>query len=301
MTIFVAFAGLIALFAAPTGAAPPPPAPASAPVTGARGAAPGVAVTVFASGLSGPQGLEADGKDAVLVVENGAGRVARLDRRTGKSLGVFAQGLKTPAFAFRLGETLYVGEREANTVAAIDAKGSLTRLEGTVVDPLGLAVHPKAPRNLFVVSHRQSIVHQFASASFDVGTVSSTLVLQPFPFLSPAEGAKYGWRDLAFAADGTLYVADELSGAVLRKRPGGTLEPWATRLSSPSGLAAGPGNTLLVTEEGNGRLTRIDAKGKRTVLAEGLGKAREVLVLDPTTLLVSDRGGGVVYKVTLAR
>jgi len=32
-----------------------------------------------------------------------------------------------------------------------------------------------------------------------------------------------------------------------------------------------------------------------------LGKAREVLVLDPTTLLVSDRGGGVVYKVTLAR
>jgi glucose/arabinose dehydrogenase len=80
------------------------------------------------------------------------------------------------------------------------------------------------------------------------------------------------------------------------------LEPWASGLSSPSGLAEGPRGALYVTEEGSGgRVSRLDKDGKATVLATGLGKAREVILLDPFTLLVSDRAGGAIYQIALPR
>jgi hypothetical protein len=56
-----------------------------------------------------------------------------------------------------------------------------------------------------------------------------------------------------------------------------------------------------VTEEGGGRLSRIEPDGKVVVLAEGLGMARDALFLDERTVLVSDRSGGAVWEVTLPR
>lgn len=278
------------------------PAPAAAPPIAETpkpaGVAPGVSVSVWATGLHGPQGLAFDDVATVYVVENGANRVARFDKN-GKALGVLAEGLKAPAFALVAGNALFVGERDGNAVARIDtASGAVRRLAGQIVDPLGLCVHPNAPRNLFVVSHRQSVVHQFAYAP--LGT-DGVLRLLPAAFVSAAPGAKYGWRDLCIGADGTLYVTDELTGGVLRRRPGQDGGPWVKGLSSPSGLAEGPRGVLYVTEEGNGgRLSRLDPEtGTLTLLASGLGKAREVIFLEPTTLLVSDRGGGTIYKITL--
>lgn len=252
----------------------------------------GATVEKWAEGLAGPQGLAVDRSGQVLVVENGSGRVTRF-ARDGKKVGVVAEGLKAPSWALFLNGALYVAERKGNSVARIADKGAVTRLNGEVIDPLGLAGHPNRRGGLLALSHRQSVVRQFAPGA------GGELVLQSEPFVSPVSGAQYGWRDVAVAADGTVYVTDELKNVVLRRSPGGALTEWATGLSSPSGLALTARGDVYVTEEGNGRLSRLTPEGKAEIVAEGLGSAREAIFLDSRTLLVSDRAGGAVWKVTL--
>ena len=259
---------------------------ASAEPTGKNGAT----VAKWADGLAAPHGLASAPGGDVVVVENGTGRLLRFGR-TGERRGVLADGLRGPSFALALGGKIYVGERQGNAVAQIGGDGSVTRLGGEVTDPLGLAAQNGS---LLVVSHRQSVVRRWAATKGGFTPVEA-------PVLAPTGGAKYGWRDLAVTRDGTLLVTDEVSGAVLRRRPGGTLEAWAKNLSSPSGLAIGPKGDIYVTEEGGGRVSRIQPTGEVVSVAEGLGAARDALFLDERTLLVSDRAGGVVWKVVLPR
>lgn len=286
------FASGAAAQTAPPATAPPATA-AFGQVSTAKPVAAGVTVSSWAGGLSGPQGLVSDGHGGVLVVENGAGRVTRFGP-DGKKRDVVAEGLRAPAFAVRTGGEVYIAERDGNTVAVVPAVGrrALTRLSGQIEDPLGLAVTRSGGTGLLVVSHRQSTIRRFVANR-------GAFTLEAKPFLLPASGAKYGWRDLAVAPDGGIYVTDEVSGAILRRKPGGALEVWASGLSSPSGLAFGRGGSVYVTEEGNGRVSHVAPNGTVTPLAEGLGKARSVLLLSPNVLLVSDRAGGNVWKVTL--
>lgn len=252
----------------------------------------GTRISRWASGLQGPQGIVADASGMIYVVENGAGKVTRF-RADGSAATTFAEGLQAPAWALWMDGALYVTERKGNSVAKIVTSGAVTRLKGEVIDPLGLTPDPSRPGAFLTLSHRESRVFRFAPAS-----AAGEPRREDQPLLTPGEGAKYGWRDLLLAADGTLYVTDEVGRSVLRRRPGGSLEEWVTGLASPSGLVAAPGGALYVTEEG-GRLSRVSPDGKLTVLAEGLGAAREAFFLNARTLLVSDRQGGNIWQVTL--
>jgi sugar lactone lactonase YvrE len=253
----------------------------------------GVKVEKWAGDLAGAQGLARAANGEVWVAEHDAGRVSRFSAN-GKKLGILAEGLQSPSWVLTHLDGLLVAERKGNSVAHITAKGELTRLAGEVIDPLGLARDPSKSGALLVVSHRTSQVRRYA---WD--TTNKKFTLEATPAVTPAEGAKYGWRDLATSPDGTIYVTDEVSNAILRRKAGGALEPWVEKLSSPSGLGFSPSGTLYVTEEGTGRVSRISAEGKAEVLAEGLGAARALLFLDAQTILVSDRRGGTVWKVTL--
>jgi glucose/arabinose dehydrogenase len=262
-------------------------------------AAPGVTVTKWASGLAGPQGMALDDQGNVLVVEHDAGRVSRFSR-TGDAPGrkgeTLAEGLASPSFALRIGKATYIAERKGNSIARLGPDAALTRLEGEIIDPLGIAIDPKRPGALLAVSHRQSQVRVWT-----MDKTSSAGKLTPKPLLAPPSGAKYGWRDLLVMADGSLLVTDEVARAVLRRKPGGQLVPFASELSSPSGLSLSPAGVVFVTEEGTGQLTRLDAEGKGTMVARGLGAAREALFLDATTVLVSDRKGGDIWQVNLGK
>lgn len=71
------------------------------------------------------------------------------------------------------------------------------------------------------------------------------------------------------AADGSLYVADNLSGTVLRIGDGGA-ETVAEGLDQPEGLAAANGS-IYVVEAGAGRVVAIDpASGETRTVADGL-------------------------------
>jgi glucose/arabinose dehydrogenase len=253
----------------------------------------GSRVSRWAAGLAGPQGLATDGRGRVFVVENGAGRVTRFER-DGTGATPLAKGLQAPAWALWMDGTLYVSERRGNSVARVDSSGAVTRLKGEIVDPLGLAPDPDRSGAFLALSHRQSRVFRFAP-----DPTTGELRCETEPVVTPAGGAKYGWRDLLLESDGTLYVTDEVGRAVLRRRPGMAMEEWVSGLASPSGLLRGPDGQLYLTEEGNGRLARVAPDGRLTVLAEGLGTARDALFLDARTLLVSDRSGGTIWRVTL--
>lgn len=252
----------------------------------------GTTVQKWAEGLGGPQGIVRGSDGNVLVVEHDTGRITRFSP-AGMKLGTVAEGLKSPSWALLHGGSLYVAERKGNSLARVNASGELSRLEGEILDPLGVIRDPLQPTSLLVVSHRQSQVRRF---SWDRD--NRRFMLQAEPVVAPQEGTKYGWRDLAAGPDGTLYFTDEVAQSVLRRKPSGKLEAWSTGLTSPSGLAFSPAGELYVAEE-NGRVSRLAADGTPTVLAEGLGAAREILFLDAHNLLVSDRKGGAVWKVTL--
>lgn len=262
------------------------PLPARAQAVGKSGAT----VERWAVGLAGPQGIVRTSAGEVLIAEHDEGRIARYDT-SGKRLGVLADGLKSPSWILLHQGVLFVSERQGNSVARVEG-GSITRLAGEVPDPLGLAADPRRPGALLVLSHRLSQVRRFASGP------DGTLVLEPAPVLAPEGGMQYGWRDVLATRDGTLYVTDELTRTVLRRPPGGQLAPWARYLGGPSGLALGPDGRVYVTEE-VGRVSRLRADGTPEVLAEGLGAARAILFLDRQSLLVTDRKGGAVWKITL--
>jgi sugar lactone lactonase YvrE len=56
---------------------------------------------------------------------------------------------------------------------------------------------------------------------------------------------------------------------------------------------------VFVAEEGAGRISRIDARGNVTHVADGLGKPRDIEFIDERTLLVSDTQDGRIWKVVL--
>jgi hypothetical protein len=253
----------------------------------------GATVSLWAADLAGPEGLARAESGEILVVENGSGRVLRFSA-SGERLGVLTEGLEAPSWALYRSGALYVSERKGHAVSRIGAGGQRQRLEGEVLDPLGLAIDPRDPAALLVVSHRQSLVRRFAPAAG-----KPVPALMPEAFAAPPTGARYGWRDLAITADGTLYLTDELSGTLLRRVPGGDLDVWLRSLSSPSGLLLTPSGALYLTEEGTGRVSRVTPEGERLVLAEGLGKARALHLLDERTLLVTDRAGGTIWKIGL--
>ena len=290
------FASLVAALAAVAVV----PARAETEPTGKNGAK----VEKWAEKLEAPQGLARDHKGNVFVVESGAGRVLRFER-SGKKFDVYVEGLKAPAFAlYARDDVLYVGQRNANLVATVRGKDGALGTSVEVADPLGLAPDPQNPQAILVVSHRTSEIKRFFVKDVEF---SGKKVRYLFPseepqaqvFAAAKAGGKYGWRDLVLARGGTLYVTDEVAGAVLRRVPGGSLEEWAKGLSSPSGLALSPSGELFVTEEGTGRLSRVAPDGRAVVVAEGLGQARDALFLDRRRVLVTDRAGGNVWLVTL--
>ena len=74
----------------------------------------------------------------------------------------------------------------------------------------------------------------------------------------------------------------------------GRIAKFATGFADPSGLEV-RGDWLYVCDEGDGgRLWKVDKNGVKTLVAERLGRPRNVLFLDDKTALVSDRDGRVL-------
>jgi DNA-binding beta-propeller fold protein YncE len=241
--------------------------------------------TALVTGLKEAQGLALDENGNILVAEYKAGQISRFSRE-GKPLGALITGLKSPAMMVKTAQGLFVADRKNNRIVKIENNGAHP-IGGEIPEPLGLAVAPDG--TLFTVSHATSIVYRYDGAKW-----------QPI-YTAPAapDGEKrYGYRCLAYDG-GALLMSDEVSGHIFLLTPGGRLAAWSKAADNPSGLVIGPDGALYATDEGHGgKLLRLAADGTATVMAEGLGRPRDVLFLNARQALVSDRDG-TLWQVNL--
>ena len=110
------------------------------------------------------------------------------------------------------------------------------------------------------------------------------------------------------AADGSLYTASFVSGAVWQLTPQGEareLPGTRAELGAVAGLQAAPGGALYLIDQWDasplstgGALLRRDAEGRLQNLAADFAQPDDVTRDDAGNVYVSDRGGGLVWRMT---
>lgn len=264
--------------------------------------APGVAalatVTPFIEALKEPQGLALDNNGDIIVCDYVAGEVLRFSA-TGQKKEVLATGLKGPSQIIKTPKYYdlsssesnpgwIVSERKANRVVGLGSGQRLVVIGDNVVEPMGLLA--TLPDGLFapirVVAHTTSKIYENRGKTDEWKLV----------YAAPDEDAgagRYGLRCLAGDGD-TVFVSDEVNGDILMISRGGRMAKFASGFDDPSGLAI-RGDWLYVCDEGNGgQLWKVNKNGVKILVAEKLGRPRNVLFLDDKTALVSDRDGRVL-------
>ncbi|MEJ7659769.1 MAG: NHL repeat-containing protein [Hymenobacter sp.] len=79
------------------------------------------------------------------------------------------------------------------------------------------------------------------------------------------------------------------SGAVFRRRPGGSFEEMATALPRPGGLAASPDGTVYVTDTEHGTILKIKASGEVSpLMIGGLSQPHGLALAPDGALYVAD-------------
>jgi sugar lactone lactonase YvrE len=267
---------------------------------------PGYMATLYAQGLSSPDGLAFSPSGVLHVAEEMAGRISRIE--PGGSITTVVSSLANPeGIAFDADGNLYVVEDVQNgRLVRVTPGGDTTELatgldwpEGIVWASEGITYITES--NLeFDPSNLQTRVTAVVSPSVTVLTTDT---------LSSYAGITWG-------ADGLLYVTNELSGlgfgtdSVFTVDPAtGTRTLFATGLREPEGLrfTANGDFPLYVAEEdtggGAGRLSRIEADGSHTPFCTGFGSIEDVAVDDSGRLYVSEDSSGwiivIEYKVYL--
>jgi len=115
-------------------------------------------------------------------------------------------------------------------------------------------------------------------------------------------------RSLAFARDGSFYVADSLSHRILHLAPdGGTLHEWGSfeqspdpsagpaaplgKFSEPWGVAVGPDGSVYVTDTWNHRIQKFTSSGKPLLAWGAFGQGDTLLSLyGPRGIAVDSKG-----------
>ena len=243
---------------------------------------------VWADKLNGPQGMARDAAGNLYVAEYGTGQIAKFsaDGTLQSRIGSLKE-MRGATWIVRSGDELYVADRRGNRLLKLNKDDSVTPVGVTIEQPLGLAVAPDG--RLLIVLHTTSKLLAKAPNSEEFVTL----------FQPDSTAQKYGLRCVLAQADGTLLMTDESEGKIWRIKPNQAAEVWIKDLAGPTAIVTAPDGSIVVAEENSGRLLRLDAQGKSTVIAEGLGQARDVEFLSDKIALVSDRKNGTIWQVTL--
>jgi len=290
----------------------------------------GYTATVYAEGLSSPDGLAFSPAGILHVAEETAGRVSQVGP-TGRITPVIT-GLTSPeGIAFDDTGNLYVVEDvQAGRLVRRGSNGVVTTLATDLDAPEGVAW--AADDILYVTESNMQFVTNPVHLQTRIAAVSPsgvvTRVITNTPALIGTDVVFWSHAGLATGPDGLLYVTNEISGREITHTvvvtPGvltvtltlyttdsvfavdpaaGSRSLLASDLVSPEGLhfSANGDFPLYVAEEdvgdGHGRLSRVESDGSHTPLCTGFFNIEDVTADQKGWLYVSEDTSGLVILI----
>ncbi len=190
--------------------------------------------------------------------------------------------LALPDLSGSTGDRLLVGELTAGRVAMLGGSAGASLLPGRVPTVEGLA---QVGGVLYAADQRDDRIVRLGAD----GSARTVLQLQPVPGLEGVDGLGSDGRDLLVpdSPRGQVLVVDT-TGRVLRRIGG---------FARPTGAWALPDGSLLVADENGGQVVRVSPDGARTVLARGLTGADDVVASADGTVWSIGIGGGVLARI----
>lgn len=260
----------------------------------------GYAATLYAQGLSAPDGLAFSPSGVLHVAEETAGRVSRIE--SGGSITTVVSGLANPeGIAFDTDSNLYVVEDIQNgRLLQVTPSGDTNELATNLDWPEGVVW--ASGGTTYITESNFEELDPFNLQTRVTAVVSPSVTVLTTDTLSSYAGITLG-------ADGLLYVTNELSGfasgnSVFTVDPvTGTRTLFVAGLRAPEGLrfAANGDFPLYVAEEdtgeGAGRVSRIEADGSHAPFCTGFGEIEDVAVDDSGRLYVSEDSTGFIIVI----
>jgi sugar lactone lactonase YvrE len=290
----------------------------------------GYTATVYAEGLSSPDGLAFGLAGILHVAEETGGRVSQIG--PAGLITPIITGLTSPeGIAFDESGNLYVVEDvQAGRLVRRSPDGVTTTLATDLDAPEGVV--GAAGGMLYVTESNAQFVTDPADLRTRVAAVSPsgavTRIITSTPTISGTDVAFWSYAGLAMGPDGLPYVANEISGIEITHTvvvtPGvltvtftlsttdsvfavdpatGERTLFASDLASPEGLrfSANGDFPLYVAEEdvgdGEGRLSQVESDGSHTPLCTGFFIIEDVAVDQKGWLYVSEDTSGLVILI----
>lgn len=233
-----------------------------------------------------PTQMELEPGGTLLVVENAAGRVLRVDPATGQT-AVAAGGLREP---FGIGRApsgdLFVSAD--NLVRRIDLAGVVTTVAQADTDIGPVAVAPNGD----VYYTTATYVFRLAGGSGSPIHVAGTGVTAGGGDGGAATSAPVNApHGVAFAADGALLISDTGNDRIRRIDPITGVITSVAEIGIPVGLDVAADGSLYVVEVRTNRVLHLGASGSRTSIADGrLNSPIDVEVAPDGTVFVLEGG-----------
>jgi sugar lactone lactonase YvrE len=262
----------------------------------------GYTATLYAEGLSSPDGLAFGPTAELYVAEERRGRVSRIES-DGTVTPVLSDLDHPEGIAFDDTGNLYVVEDvEGGRLVKMAPDGMTTTLAAGLDAPEGVVW--ASDGTLFVTESNV----QFMDSPFDLRT--HITAISPDGEAAPlATTAFRSYAGITIGADGLLYVTNEASGttpdhSIFTVDPATGMQKGLARdLTSPEGLrfTANGQFPLYVAEEdtgaSTGRLTQIKADGSHTPFCTGFLKIEDVILDAKGRLYVSEDESGTIIVI----
>jgi sugar lactone lactonase YvrE len=224
-----------------------------------------------------PTSIEVESSRSLLLVENGVGRVIRVDPGTGKTMRVASI------------ERAYAVARTTAGSILVSAANTLRRID----DPTPLA-EADADIGPIAIGPKGDVYYATATRVFRLSGGSRQPVV-----VAGTEAKLSGPHGLAVAADGAVLVCDTGNGRILRIDPAsGAITPF-TELGAPRGIDVAADGSLYVVAATARRVVHLSPTGSRLgIVGPTFGDPYDVEVAPDGVVYVLDTAAaGHLYRV----
>jgi sugar lactone lactonase YvrE len=276
-------------------------------------------LTVVADGFKVPAAVNFDSKGNLWVVDTALGQLVRVDPKSGAKKMVAQLKPSLDNLAIDDKDHIFVSNMADNGIQEVDPETGAAKqvISGKLALPGGIGVVSDGDKDTIYVAD----VFAYRTVDGTTGEVSEPArmhadgVTLEYPMSATAKGDDvllsswftgtvqvidrktgkttemlHGFKaphDAVRLSDGSILVAELGSKSLLRVsgEHGKDRNVVIGGLEGPVGMAAGPGDTVYVTEAFSGQVSKIESNGEKSVVAKDL-KMPEGIALSPDGMLV---------------